>query len=363
MERIKAIDIFRGVCMCWMFFGHLLDWWMQSQYSDYVRFIHGILDPVGASGFLFIGGLSITISLRRRLEMSKTAGNQSNAYIRNNYLLRAFFLFLIAITYNTAVAVAINDLTWIWSWFILFTVAISLFLAWPFFKSSIWLRVSIGIMIWIMSYFLYTFLLPFRGQNNIYGWLYHILYNDYGLDPILNFFPFMLFGTVVGDLLYKAYIRQNNKNRRDLRKNFILPLFFVGTLLICFGILFNFPNFFVRSSLSWQFYTLGILITFFIILFGVEHSGRIKMRKSYKFLFYYSYYSFTVFLIHNLLYFVFYGRLTPITIWPAVIITVILFGLFLRQMYKWLGGHFSLKVQIGRLSAYFASKIEKIKRK
>ena len=66
-ERLKSVDIFRGLCMSWMILGHLFDWWIQPDYSWARMIMTIILEPIGASGFLFISGISITISYRRRL--------------------------------------------------------------------------------------------------------------------------------------------------------------------------------------------------------------------------------------------------------------------------------------------------------
>ena len=61
LQRIKSIDIFRGLCMAWMILNHLINWWLKSEFF----WLHGvavmILDPIGASGFLFISGVKLRI--------------------------------------------------------------------------------------------------------------------------------------------------------------------------------------------------------------------------------------------------------------------------------------------------------------
>ncbi|GAG26731.1 unnamed protein product, partial [marine sediment metagenome] len=32
MQRFKSIDIFRGMCMSWMFLTHLIEWWIKTEY-------------------------------------------------------------------------------------------------------------------------------------------------------------------------------------------------------------------------------------------------------------------------------------------------------------------------------------------
>ena len=166
MKRLKSIDIFRGICMGWMFLGHLLDWWLKAEYFSLKNFTHSILDPIGASGFLFISGVSIAISYR------------------------------------------------IWTWFVLMTAAFSLLITWPLFKLSKKTRIFICFSIWIINQFIYNFLSPHQGLTTLQGVFYHILYNDLSQDTLLNFFPFFLFGTVVGDVLYEINFNKKTTTKK-----------------------------------------------------------------------------------------------------------------------------------------------------
>ncbi|MHA1473052.1 MAG: hypothetical protein ACTSQW_08150, partial [Promethearchaeota archaeon] len=82
---------------------------------------------------------------------------------------------------------------------------------------------------------------------------------------------------------------------------------------------------------------------------------------SYRVFFYFSYYSFTVYLGHNFLYFIFYKKLDLVTIWIAVILTFLVFTLILRQLYKMWGWKASLKTVLGKISSELADKIEEYK--
>jgi len=52
--------------MAWMILGHLIDWWLRIEFSWLQKLTSEILDPIGTSGFLFISGVSITLSYRNR---------------------------------------------------------------------------------------------------------------------------------------------------------------------------------------------------------------------------------------------------------------------------------------------------------
>ncbi len=357
MIRFKSIDIFRGICMGWMFLGHLLEWWIKPEFINVNNFTHIILDSVGASGFLFISGVSIALSYRNRIYKIEVLKEFTKIRARNSYLLRALFLLIIAIIYNLSVALAINDLSYIWSWFVLLTASISLLLAWPLLKLAKYIRIGIGFTIWILNRFLFEFLATYVGQLNIFGGAFFLLYNKPQLDPILAFFPFFLFGTVIGDLI-SNFKFDNTAPNRNKTLSTLKKYFFIGPILIIIGLFIEIPNFLVRSSLSWLIYSLGIQLTLLMTLFIFEILFMNRIKKSYKFLFYFSYYSFTVYLTHSLLRFLFLEQLDYISIWFAILITFLIFGLLLKIIYRYWKGLFSIKIQLGRLSSYVADKIE-----
>ncbi|MFX0029285.1 MAG: acyltransferase family protein [Candidatus Hermodarchaeota archaeon] len=358
-KRLKSIDIFRGLCMAWMVLNHIVNWWINSEFSWLHSITIMIIDPIGASGFLFISGVSIALSYRKRMKRTIESQDYNYRIIRNSYLFRAFFLFIIAIIYNIPMWIVFNDPRMIWIWFVLLTAAVSLFLAWPLLKTLKYVRIIIAILIIILHLFLVSKLLPFEGESNVFGLIFHILYNGITQDPILIFFPFFLIGTVFGDILYDII---NTPDNLKLKKT-LLYLLTIGSLLIILGISLNFPKFLNRESLSWIIYSIGIDIAFLSILLLIERTGTMETKKSYKFIFYYSYYSLTIYLSHNILYFLFLNQLDLISIWFFVAGSFISIGLVFRAIYKKWENKASIKAQIGRLSLRISMNIEEIKKK
>jgi len=345
--------------MAWMILGHLTGWWLRGEDFWLAIFINIILDPIGASGFLFIAGVSIMLSYRKRLLKSKNSEEYTYRMIRNEYLFRAFFILIIALIYNTCVAIAINDFTWIWTWFILMTIAISLFMAWPLLKTSKFLRLALGIIIWIGDKLVFDILILYEGQPNFFGVLFHFLYSEYTLEPILTFFPFLLFGTVIGDVIYDIFDMNNLEDRKKtFKNNFLIPSIIIGGFSILLNVIFLFPEFLVRRTIPWLVYTLGIDLILISVLLTFEIFNFIKTEKSYRLLFYYSYYSLTVYLGHNILYFLFLDMLNAFNIWFFVVGAFFTIGLILRSVYKKWSEKASIKLQLGKLSFSLARNIE-----
>ncbi|MFX1549315.1 MAG: heparan-alpha-glucosaminide N-acetyltransferase domain-containing protein [Promethearchaeota archaeon] len=359
LPRLKSIDTFRGLCMSWMILAHLSGWWIRQEDFWVAILINVILDPIGASGFLFIAGVSIMLSYRKKLNKAKDSEHYSKKMIRNEYFLRAFFILIVALTYNLSIAITLNNFTWVWSWFILLTTSISFILAWPLLKISKLLRLAVSVAIWVANGFIFNSLILFEGQFNPLGVMFYILYNGYSLDPILPFFPFFLIGTVVGDIIFEIFSKTNLENRKKIFKiNLFTPSIIIGASLILFNIFFQFPVFLERRSLPWLLYTVGIDLVLFLVLLTFEIYGFMEKKKSYRFLFYYSFYSLTIYLGHNLLYFLFLNQLNLFNIWFFIAGAFIAIGLLLRFIYKRWSEKASLKYHLSRLSISLARRIE-----
>lgn len=330
-HRLRSIDIFRGVCMAWMVLNHLIDWWLKTEYSWLLTVTIMIIDPIGASGFLFISGVSIAISYRRRLNRVKESKELNHRMVRNSYLFRAFFIFIIAIIYNIPTTIVLKDPTMLWTWFVLLTTAVSIFLAWPLLKTNKLFRIFIAIIILVIHFMVVSWLLPFQGESNIFGLLFHILYNIIHQDPILIFFPFFIIGTVIGDLIHETiYINKEDHQNLDFIKRLLIPTILAGIFMITSGVFIKFPQFLIRKSLSWVVYSIGIDLFLLSIFLSIEKFSIFRAKRSYKLIFYYSYYSLTIYLAHNLLYLLFFNKLDLISIWFFAVAAFFFSGIYIK---------------------------------
>ncbi|MFW9773627.1 MAG: heparan-alpha-glucosaminide N-acetyltransferase domain-containing protein, partial [Candidatus Thorarchaeota archaeon] len=106
MKRLKSIDIFRGICMFIMVYGHLFDWWLKVEdYWLFDDFLKPLLGPIGAVGFVFISGISTGLSFKKNSLKTKKSDDLSMRDIKDNYLVRALLLLLVALIYNLTVAI------------------------------------------------------------------------------------------------------------------------------------------------------------------------------------------------------------------------------------------------------------------
>ena len=192
MKRIKSMDTFRGWCIFMMVLGHMLSWWIRPEDRWLTSGLHSIFGDIVGTGFLFVSGISTIMFFRSRLIKAEASDDSSIDQVNNEYLFRALLLLIVALIYNSVTAVGTLNPLNIWKWYIPLTIAISLLLAFSLLKTSKSFRMLLAVIIWIAHYYILSILLPYQGQVNILGGLFHVLYNSMGLHPILYYFSFFL---------------------------------------------------------------------------------------------------------------------------------------------------------------------------
>ena len=337
----------------------MLQFWIRPEDIWLKYWLFAFLAPIGATGFLFVSGVSATLAYKNNLQTQRLQIKT----MRNMYLLRALFILIIALFFNLGVTMVFGggDLADIWSWNALQTIAISLLLAWPFLKTSKIIRLCIAILAIISNQVLLIILSPYIGQSSLFGITYHVLFNPIDTYVILNYFGIVLVGSVAGEYIFELRNADNHKRKEFLLTNrTIIYSFFIGITIFIFGILFLFPNFIIFNSISSVLYALGLIIATLSILIVIEILELIKTKENHRFFYFYSYYSFTLFLGHNVLLLIFLQQLNAyFTIWVAIVGFNIILVLLLKTMHDKLGIRASVKAGISLLSASIALKIEK----
>jgi hypothetical protein len=345
--------------MVWV---HLCDWWLREEDIWFSNAVVPILRLIFGPGFLLLAGISITLSYRRSLIKITIKDNFNFDIVKREYFFRATFILIVALGYNSVVAIKyINPLD-LWKWFMLLTMSISLLITWPLLKTSIYLRLAVALIIWVLNYFVFNYLLPYKGQTNLNGIIYYILYNSIDVIPFPHYFSFLLIGSIIGEVIFEVYLIEDQEERKLLlKKKIIVPSLLLGLSLIIISVIFDSQLSLKRTSVIWILFAMGINLILMSVFLGFEDFKLRINKRRFKFLFYYSYYSLTIYLIHNISYFFFLNQLNLFQFWIFVALYCIIFGFVLLLIHHKYGPKFSIKVQISRLSSALAKRLEKIK--
>ncbi|GAH00731.1 unnamed protein product, partial [marine sediment metagenome] len=92
-------------------------------------FFISIDDVIGAAAFLFVSGISTSLSFNNRKSKSENSEEYTKKIIRDEYFLRALFIFIIAILFNIIYGwLFTRNILNLWRWYFLLTIAFSLVL-------------------------------------------------------------------------------------------------------------------------------------------------------------------------------------------------------------------------------------------
>jgi len=361
MQRIKSLDSFRGFIMLAMVWVHLCDWWLREEDIWFSNAILPILKLIFGPGFLLLAGISIALSYRKSRIKITLIDDFKYSILRNEYLFRATFILIVALGYNSFIALQLFNPLDLWKWFMLLTMSISLFIAWPLLRAPKYIRLAVAIIIWVLNYFIFNYLLPYQNQTNANGVLYYFLYNSIDVIPLPHYFSFLLIGTIIGEVIFDIYQLDHQEERKVLlKKKITFPSLMLGVPLIIISVFLDPQLSLERTSVIWIIFAIGINLILLSAFLGFEDFKLRINKRRLKFLFYYSYYSLTLYLAHNLLYFFFFNQINLFLFWILVILTCFFIGLFLRLIHNKYGPKFSIKVQVGRLSSALAKKLETI---
>ena len=360
MKRFKSIDILRGICIFYMTFGHMVNWWISQGDFWLYELIWNYGAPIGGAGFLLVSGMSASISYKRDRLKAQSSQEITMNRARNIYMVRTLVILLISTLWNF-IGTLFMDLPGVWLWFVIQTISISLFMAWIFLKTSRVFRIFICFLFWISNQFILYWLTPYSNEQNMFGYLFYFLYNSPEQNVILGYFPFLLLGTVLGDLFFELGSIENSIEKHIfVKKKILKPSGIYGGLLITFGLLFRFPDFSNKLTFSSQMFIVGIQLILLAFLVYFKDFRESNPQRRFKFFEIFSFYSFTMFLSHHLLYFLFQPFFNIFEIWFIVIPTLIIWTFLFRYIYKKWNKYASLKFLINKFAINLVERIESV---
>jgi len=374
MRRIKSVDAFRGYCILAMIIWHTSYWWASPLHSWALILLRLTTEVVGAAGFLFVSGISAVLSIRRGMDKVKSDPNYSKHNFIKEYYYRSFIFFLLAVIYNAITVVYIAGLLGLWSWYILFIIGFCLLIAYPLIKLPKIVRLILAIFILLISYPVFDILESLRDTNLFWELIYHFIFFPSHEYPILPFFTNFCLGTIVGDIFYEIYsIEEVNLRKTQIKKKIVRNFALLGTIIIIASIL---SNIFIfqhdittwrttetmgivlgvdRSVLTLMLWVIGCDLVLFSLLTYL-HEFKFTPEWRHRFLFYFSYYSLTLYFLHDIAAPIFWNRLDIYSIWIPVAITVMVFWYISKIMYEKLGPKLSVKMNLSKVATYLATR-------
>lgn len=217
-SRLWEIDALRGIAIFLMILYHLFYDLSFFNLLD-ININSGIFLLIGRTAsvlFIFIVGLSLTLSYHRSAQLYKPKPYYFSKYLKRGMIIFTWGMLITFVTWLTFPSSTIV-------FGILHFIGVSIILAYPFIKYK--LPNLVG---GIVCLFLSIFIENISVQNNYFVWLglTSADFNTFDYFPLLPWFGVVMFGLFAGNVLYTGYMRLYSIN--DISKS--LPVYLLQYL-------------------------------------------------------------------------------------------------------------------------------------
>ena len=285
-KRVEVIDLLRGISIFLMVMAHVETYWLNSNSFWLIGIKFLIVQIMGTSNFTFVAGIGFAFSYKRNL-IRKVSENE----VIKTSLSHTLILISIALIYNLIQSlISGTGFKGFWMWNILQCIAFSRLLGLLFINISKYYRFIIAIIWAFLIEILVSWMLPRYKTESFADLIFLIFFNPLHGDGILVFFPFFIFGTLIGELFQKKLA----KNKGLIENRDLKIWFLAGLALFISGIVFGqkpigaerdyyelikwigthpkieistLPLFIMPNSFLWVFYCAGWQIMFAITAF------------------------------------------------------------------------------------------------
>lgn len=295
-KRVGAIDLLRGISIFLMILAHIETYWLEwdSFWSIGIKFL--IIQIMGTSNFTFVAGISFAFSYQKILEKST-----SRDLTIKKSLSRTIIMIILSFTFNCLQAlIGEVEFSGLWTWNILQCIAICRLFGILIILVSKYFRFLIAIIWVFLTEIVISWMLPRYEVESFARIIFLVFFNPLHGDGFLIFFPFFIFGTLIGEFIQKntkkSKISANNKDLTKYNSKSLWKWFLIGFGFFIIGIIIGLkpanserdyygaiewlnthpnieistlPFFIMPNSYAWVFYCAGWQIMFAIVSFYI----------------------------------------------------------------------------------------------
>ena len=295
-KRVITIDFLRGISIFLMLMAHLETYWLEPESFWVIGIKFLIAQIMGTSNFTFVAGIGFAFSFQNNLKKSTSR----NLTIKKS-LSHTIILIIISFIFNgLQILIGGLGLSGFWAWNILQCIAFCRLFGILIILVSKYFRFLIAI-IWIfLTGFIISWMLPIYEIDSFARIVFLIFFKPLHGDGILIFFPFFIFGTLIGEFIQNFTIKDNISTiTKESTKNNLKGLekwFLIGLGMFIFGFIIGLkpagaerdyyglikwinthpnidistlPFFIMPNSYAWVFFFAGWQIMFAIVSFFI----------------------------------------------------------------------------------------------
>lgn len=250
-NRLRSIDFLRGFSMLFILYHHFSMLLLGPGTKYFEGLIWIFIDFFGPAMFITISCLSVSISILQKRNKIKQ-GHQSAL---KTILKRSLVLWIIGIVFILNYEepdYGLFDPAFLFRMQIFQLIAVSQIITYFALKLKISVRITIIALIIVIDYLFYPILISALGlTGNLssfsseylvgseagFAWIYMLFFRA---DADMAIFPWIIIPfiiSIVGEYIFKNYIKKQNKNDKTFDINSHIKIIYTGLILILIGII------------------------------------------------------------------------------------------------------------------------------
>ena len=211
-------------------FSNSINYWLVfgDELKDIYGFIIAFLEVIGPSLYIFVGSLSISFTLNKKM------GTYPEKKYRNKILKQALFLILLGILYNIILNPNLLFPLNLWGWNILVFLGFSQIICYLAYKLVRWARLVIGLSIIFLTPGFRELLYLGKDTNLIIEVIHFIIVSPFPNYSLLPFASISFFSAVFGEFIFESISLNSNRASLHLSQSILkygLVLLICGLLL------------------------------------------------------------------------------------------------------------------------------------
>ena len=207
MNKVKSIDITKGISVFFIIFLNSVNYWLivNEDLKYIIAYIAILSEIFGSMLFIF------TYSFETIFTLQKMIGSPPEKTYRNQIFKRGFLFILLGLIYNLIVNLFNNFTLRIWGWNIILFIGFAQIIVYFSFKLIRWARLVIGLSILIFTPILREFLYFNKDNNILFEVLYLVIISPDPSFCLLPYASFCFFASIFSELIYQAYALENKR--------------------------------------------------------------------------------------------------------------------------------------------------------
>ena len=207
MVKLKSVETVKGFSILIILLSNSINYWLVfgDELKDIFGVIITILEVIGPSLYIFVGSLSISFTLNKKM------GTYPEKMYRNKIFKQALFMILLGSLYNIILNPNLEFPLNLWGWNVFVFLGFSQVICYLAYKLVRWTRLVVGLSIIFLTPGLREILFFSKDTNLIIEVIHFVIVSPFPNYSLLPFAAISFFSAVFGEFIFESIVLNSDR--------------------------------------------------------------------------------------------------------------------------------------------------------